>query len=68
MTKSNVKIDLSGLKKIQNKLRKYEQPTNISLPYTNEQWEQMTEFEKQQAKEQAINEYKDKIIKDINKC
>jgi hypothetical protein len=27
----------------------------------------MTEFEKQQAKEQAINEYKDKIIKDINK-
>ena len=68
MTKSSVKIDLSGLKRIQNKLKKYEQPTNISLPYTSEQWEQMTEFEKQKVKEQAINEYKDKIIKDINKC
>lgn len=67
MTKSNIKIDLSGLKSLQNKLKKYENPTNITLPYTNEQWEKMTEFEKQQAKEQAINEYKDKIIKDINK-
>ncbi len=67
MTKSNIKIDLSGLKNLQNKLKKYENPTNITLPYTNEQWEKMTEYEKQQAKEQAINEYKDKIIKDINK-
>jgi small nuclear ribonucleoprotein (snRNP)-like protein len=67
MTKSNIKIDLSGLKNLQNKLKKYENQTNITLPYTNEQWEKMTEFEKQQAKEQAINEYKDKIIKDINK-
>ena len=67
MTKSNIKIDLSGLKNLQNRLKKYENPTNITLPYTNEQWEKMTEFERQQAKEQAINEYKDKIIKDINK-
>ena len=67
MTKSNIKIDLSGLKNLQNRLKKYENPTNITLPYTNEQCEKMTEFEKQQAKEQAINEYKDKIIKDINK-
>jgi len=42
MTKSNIKIDLSGLKNLQNKLKKYENPTNITLPYTNEQWEKMT--------------------------
>ncbi len=67
MAKSNVRIDLRGLEKMNRKLKKYEQSTTVSLPYTNEQWEQMTEYEKQQAKEQAINDYKDTIIKDIIK-
>ncbi len=66
MGKSTVKLDLSGLEKIKKKLKKYEEPTHVSLPYTEEQWNKMTEYEKQQVKEQVINEYKDSIIKDLN--
>lgn len=66
MGKSTVKLDLSGLEKIKKKLKKYEEPTYVSLPYTEEQWNKMTEYEKQQVKEQVINEYKDSIIKDLN--
>ena len=65
--KTNVKIDLSGLEKIQKKLKKYEQPTRMILPYTQDQWDEMTDHEKEQAKQQAVNEYKENIIKDLNK-
>ena len=65
--KTNVKIDLSGLEKIQKKLKKYEQPTRMILPYTQDQWDEMTDYEKEQAKQQAVNEYKENIIKDLNK-
>ena len=37
MAKSNVRIDLRGLEKMNRKLKKYEQSTTVSLPYTNEQ-------------------------------
>ena len=65
--KTNVKIDLSGLEKLQKKLKKYEQPTRMILPYTQDQWDEMTDYEKEQAKQQAVNEYKENIIKDLNK-
>ena len=66
MAKSTVKLNLKGLKKLQTKLKKYEQQTTISVPYSKEQWEQMTDYEKSEVKEQVITEYKNNIIKDLN--
>ena len=65
MAKSIVKLDLSGLKKLEKKLKKYEEPTNVSLPYTKEQWDKMTEYEKEQAKEEVQNKYIDDMKKDL---
>lgn len=67
MGKSKVKLDLSGLEKIKKKLKKYEETTTYSLPYTEEQWNEMTEYEKEQVEEQVINEYTNSIIKDLNR-
>lgn len=66
MVKATVKFDFKGLKKLQTKLKKYEQQTTFPTPYSKEQWEQMTDYEKSQVKEQIITEYKNNLIKDLN--
>ena len=69
----NIKLNIKSLedlqKKLKNsqkKLKEYDGKHTITLPYSEEQWNKMTEYEKQQVKEQVINEYKDSIIKDLN--
>lgn len=70
--KNNIKITgLDDLKKklnnMQKTLKKYEGEHQITLPYSKEQWDKMTDFEQNEAIEEAKNKYIEKIKKDLFK-
>lgn len=69
-----IKADLSsnGIKKIQKeldnmqkKLKKYDGEHKVSLPYSQEEWDNMTEYERNEAIEEAKNKYIEEIKKDL---
>lgn len=53
------------LKNMQTKLKKYDGEQTITLPYSQEQWDNMTEFEQNEAIEEAKNKYIENIKKDL---
>lgn len=70
MSKSIFKISgldelQKDLKKMQKKLKKYDGEHKITLPYSQEQWDNMTEIERNEAIEEAKNEYIEKMKKDV---
>lgn len=70
MSKSIFKISgldelQKDLKKMQKKLKKYDGEHKITLPYSQEQWDNMTEIERNEAIEEAENEYIEKMKKDV---
>lgn len=69
-----IKADLSsnGIKKIQKeldnmqkKLKKYDGEHKVSLPYSQEEWDNMTKYEQNEAIEEAKNKYIEEIKKDL---
>lgn len=69
---SNIKIkgldDLQKkLKNMQKTLKKYEGERQVTLPYSQEQWDEMTEYEQNEAIEEAKNKYIEQIKKDLFK-
>lgn len=54
-----------NLKNMEKKLDKYNKSESVSLPYTEDQWDLMSEYEKNNAIEKAKNEYINKIKKDL---
>lgn len=70
MSKSSFKISgldelQKDLKKMQKKLKKYDGEHKVTLPYSQEQWDNMTEIERNEAIEEAKNEYIEKMKKDV---
>ncbi len=70
MSKSSFKISgldelQKDLKKMQKKLKKYDGKHKVTLPYSQEQWDNMTEIERNEAIEEAKNEYIEKMKKDV---
>ena len=68
------KIKVEGLDKLQNKLKnmqktlkKYDGEHQIILPYSQEEWEKMTEYEQNEAIEEAKNQYIEQIKKELFK-
>lgn len=68
----NVELSTQGLndlqkqlKKMQDKLKKYDGEHQVSLPYSQEQWDNMTELERDEAIEEAKNKYIEEIKKDL---
>ncbi len=55
------------LKNMQKKLKEYEGEHKVPLPYSQEQWDNMTEVEKNEAIEEARNKYIEDIKKDLFK-
>jgi len=55
------------LKDMQKKLKKYDGEQKITLPYSEEEWESMTEYEQNEAIEEAKNKYIEQIKKDLFK-
>lgn len=55
------------LNNMQKKLKKYEGEQKITLPYSEEEWENMTEYEQNEAIEEAKNKYIEQIKKDLFK-
>lgn len=53
------------LKKIQRKIKKYDGEHQIPLSYSQEQWDNMTESERNEAIEETKNEFIKKIKKDV---
>lgn len=69
---SSIKIKgLDNLEKklnnMQKKLKKYDGEQKITLPYSEEEWENMTEYEQNEAIEEAKNKYIEEIKKDLFK-
>ena len=52
---------------MEKKLQKYEGEHTIALPYSQQEWENMTEYEKNEAIEEAKKKYIDDIKKDLFK-
>ena len=52
-----------NLKNMEKKLDKYNGTTRVSLPYSEKQWETMSEYQKNQAIEKVKDEYIEKIKK-----
>lgn len=68
----NIKIKgLDDLEKklnnMQKKLKKYEGEQKLTLPYSEEEWKNMTEYEQSEAIEEAKNKYIEQIKKDLFK-
>ena len=55
------------LKNMQKTLKKYEGEHQLTLPYSKEQWDDMTEYEQNEAIEEAKNKYIEEIKKDLFK-
>lgn len=55
------------LKKMQEKLKKYDGEQEVKLPYSQEEWEKMTEYERNEAIEEAKRKYIEEMKKDIFK-
>lgn len=70
----NIKLNTKGLddlqkklKKSQKKLQEYDGKHTIELPYSEEQWNSMTEYEKEQAIEEQKQKFIDEMLKDVFK-
>lgn len=55
------------LNNMQKKLKKCEGEAKITLPYSEEEWKNMTEYEQNEAIEEAKNKYIEQIKKDLFK-
>lgn len=55
------------LKNMQKKLKKYDGEHKVDLPYFQEEWDNMTEMEKNEAIEEAKNKYIEDMKKDLFK-
>ncbi len=69
---SNIKIkgldDLQKkLKNMQKTLKKYDGEHQLTFPYSQEQWDKMTEYEQNEVVEEAKNKYIEQIKKDLFK-
>lgn len=70
----NIKLNTKGLddlqkklKKSQRKLEEYDGKHTLELPYSKEQWNTMTEYEKEKAIEEQKNKFINNMLKDIFK-
>lgn len=70
----SMKLNIKGLddlqkklKRSQKKLEEYDGEHTIELPYSKEQWNSMTEYEKEQAIEEQKQKFIDNMIKDVFK-
>lgn len=70
----NIKLNTKGLddlqkklEKSQKKLKKYDDKHKITMPYSEEQWNSMTEYEKEQAVKEQEQKFIDKMLKDVFK-
>ena len=70
----NIKLNIKSLedlqKKIKNsqkKLKEYDGKHTITLPYSEEQWNKMTDYEKEKAIEEQKQNFVNKMMKDIFK-
>ena len=60
--------DLSKqLKNMSRKLKKYDGTHDVSLEVTQEQWDNMTEVEREQCIEKAKNKFVNNMLKDVFK-
>lgn len=55
------------LKNSQRKLKKYDGRHTIELPYSEEQWNSMSEYEKEKAIEEKKTEFINDMLKDVFK-
>lgn len=55
------------LKNMQKALKKYDGEHQLILPYSQEEWDKMTEYEQNEAIEEAKNKYIEQIKKDLFK-
>ena len=55
------------LEKSQKKLKKYDGIHTIELPYSEEQWNNMTEYEKEKAIEEQKQNFINNMLKDVFK-
>lgn len=55
------------LKRTQKKLQEYDGKHTIELPYSQEQWNCMTEYEKEKAIEEQKQNFIDNMLKDVFK-
>ena len=55
------------LKNMQKTLKKYDGEHQLILPYSQEEWDKMTEYEQNEAIEEAKNKYIEQIKKDLFK-
>lgn len=55
------------LEKSQKKLKKYDGKHTIEIPYSEEQWNSMTEYEKEKAIEEQEQKFIDNMLKDVFK-
>lgn len=70
MAKKNFEVNgidslQSKLKKMQEKLKKYEGENKVTLPYSQEEWDNMTEIERNEVIEEAKNNLIEEIKKDV---
>ncbi len=70
----NIKLNIKSLedlqKKLKNsqkKLKEYDGKHTITLPYSEEQWNKMTDYEKEKAIEEQKQNFVNKMMKDIFK-
>ena len=70
----NIKLNTNGLddlqkklEKSQKKLKRYNCKHTITMPYSEEQWNSMTEYEKEKAVKEQEQKFIDKMLKDVFK-
>lgn len=70
----NIKLNTKGLdelqrklKRSQKKLKEYNGKHTIELPYSEEQWKTMTEYEKEKAIEEQEKKFINNMLKDVFK-
>ncbi len=70
----DIKLETKGLddlqkklKRSQRKLKKYDDTHTIELPYSEEKWNSMTEYEKEKAIEKQQQKFIDNMLKDVFK-
>lgn len=70
----NIKLNVKSLddlqkklKKSQRKLKNYDGKHTIELPYSEEQWNIMTEYEKEKAIAEQEQKFIDNMLKDVFK-
>ena len=70
----NIKLNTNGLDdlqkkldKSQKKLKRYNGKHTLTMPYSEEQWNSMTEYEKEKAVKEQEQKFIDKMLKDVFK-